>query len=150
MSDCPICGGDSGHINNHVRMSAGDGHGPQGTYPDGWDTDAGTFEETGDAETPVPDADQGDDPDGEPVEQADAPEPEAATSDVDLSGDDRGDEPEPDDDLSELLFGDDEEDASEYECGECAEPLPYLGGDDRDEGGKECPNCGEQLFWSQL
>lgn len=38
--DCPICGKPVGQVNNHVRMSDDDDHGPQAMYPENWDTDA--------------------------------------------------------------------------------------------------------------
>lgn len=34
---CPYCGRETGALKNHVRMSSGDGHGPRGEYPDGFD-----------------------------------------------------------------------------------------------------------------
>lgn len=43
--DCPICGCSTAHVNNHVRMSNGDGHGSTQTYPDGWDRDREAFED---------------------------------------------------------------------------------------------------------
>ena len=35
--DCPICGKQVQHVNNHVRMSADSQHGGMGSYPTGWD-----------------------------------------------------------------------------------------------------------------
>lgn len=35
---CPYCDGETHHVNNHIRMSNGE-HGPQGRYPDDWDSD---------------------------------------------------------------------------------------------------------------
>lgn len=45
---------------------------------------------------------------------------------------------------------DTEDDARDYQCGNCGHGLEYLGGDDRDGGGKACPECGERLYWSKV
>lgn len=34
---CPHCGEDVANLTNHIRMSSGGGHGPQGRYPDAGD-----------------------------------------------------------------------------------------------------------------
>lgn len=132
---CPICGEQTGHANNHVRMTDGDGHGPMSSYPDGWDTDDPAAFEPANVEADTDETEK-----NEQSENA---------SDVEIDPNDEsgdGDREE----LAELTFADDEADASEYECGECSEPLQYLGGKDADGGGKECPNCGEALYWSMM
>jgi hypothetical protein len=35
--DCPYCDTSTGHLNNHIRPTDGNGHGPAGQYPDDWD-----------------------------------------------------------------------------------------------------------------
>jgi len=37
--DCHICDEAFHNVSNHIRMSKGDGHGPQGSYPDESDTE---------------------------------------------------------------------------------------------------------------
>lgn len=99
--DCPICGCKTGHINNHVRMSNGDGHGPTQQYPDGWDQSTESF----------------DDPDGS--ETGSDLVLEHGDDDRD---DDRDDEPE------RLSLDDDESDFRDYECpnDDCSETVDYL------------------------
>lgn len=126
---CPYCENDPNQLNNHIRMSSDDAHGPQGTYPDDWDNDARELVEADDVD---------DDPTGEANELDDV--------DVDDEDDDELDDAaDPDD-----LLDDDEDEASEYNCGNCGHGLDYLGGADRDGGGKECPECGERLYWSMV
>lgn len=115
---CPLCGKETGNINNHVRMSNGAEHGPQGSYPDGWDKATRTIDVDDDDET------------GEELELEDDDDQEDELADPETE-----------------LVDDDPSEAREYNCGNCDHPLDYLGGDDRDEGGKECPECGERLYW---
>lgn len=135
MTTCPICNSDTGHLNNHVRMSEGE-HGEQGEYPEGWDKSAGeVLDRT--------------DPGGEGGEGGEQSNGQDDGHDLHLGNDDLGDN-QGGDDLDTLTFGDSESDTRDYECGNCEEPLAYLGGDDREGGGKECPNCGERLYWSMM
>lgn len=142
--DCPYCGKHSGQINNHVRMSKGDGHGSTGEYPDDWDRhdhqrNGADPEPDQAAETVDP---HGDDPPGDL---------NPGGSEITVEQGDDLDPGEPDQSEREQLgFADDMSEKREYECGNCGEPLSYLGGDDREEGGKECPECGERLFWSMM
>lgn len=132
---CPICGEQTGHANNHVRMTDGDGHGPMSEYPEGWDKDQGDF-----------------DPEAFAVEteEDDETEENDSESDVQIDPEPDPEHVEADDEREELTFADTEADASEYECGECGEPLEYLGGKNAEGGGKECPNCAEALYWSMM
>lgn len=138
---CPICDGETNHRNNHVRMSSGDGHGPQGTYPDGYDKETGELVEGGNDPDDV-EADGGADAQGDELDAGDV----GLDDDGDEGDDgDLGESNDPDD-----LLDDEAADSSEYNCGNCGHGLDYLGGADRDGGGKECPECGERLYWSMV
>lgn len=141
--NCPICGEETGHLNNHVRMKNGAGHGPATEYPPRWDKEAGGF------------------PDGyDPAEEAKSVAGDGASS----NGETVDMEPDPSDgdgfgaeypgmdmdspqafDIDDLLS-----ETREYECGECGEPVEYLGGEQAEGGGKKCPSCGEHLQWSAV
>lgn len=45
---------------------------------------------------------------------------------------------------------DDDDDAKDYNCGNCGTPVEYLGGEDAAGGGKKCPECGDRLLWSKV
>lgn len=126
---CPYCETDPNQLNNHIRMSSDDAHGPQGTYPDDWDKDLRELVQDDDSDV--------DDPTGEANELVQDDDGDAASSD--------GDAIDPDE-----LLDDKDDDASDYTCGNCGHGLDYLGGDDRDGGGKECPECEERLYWSMV
>jgi len=137
--NCPICDESTGHLNNHMRMSAGD-HGEQGTYPEAWDKSTSSFAEGG-----------GDSPRDRPENRTDTESLLSETPGVDPDVDDSGQlDEQGGDQLADLEFGDNMSDTRDYECGNCGEPVEYLGGEDAEEGGKQCPACGERLFWSQL
>lgn len=95
--DCPICGCETGHLNNHVRMSNDGEHGPALSYPDGWDTDAEAF-----------DQESSDDDDGKELELVDADDGDDEPGAVAISIDDRP------------------SDMREYECDECEASIEYL------------------------
>lgn len=142
---CPYCGKEKKNLNSHIVQSAGNGHGPGREYPETWDSDARELI---------------DEPDGSAVEGTGGGEPETGGEVFDLdrldeeqstssgeSGEtDESDEPE----TEALELGFDDIEPREYECGNCQEPVPYLGGDDRSGGGKECPECHERLWWSEV
>lgn len=144
---CPFCDKEKKNLNSHIVQSAGDGHGPGREYPETWDPDAREMK---------------DEPDGSAVEGTGGGEPETGGEVFDLDraieesneettssgSDDSGesDSSEP----AKLELGFDDIEPREYECGNCQEPVPYLGGDDRDGGGKECPECSERLWWSEV
>lgn len=140
--ECPYCGESPQHLNNHVRMKSGGPHGPQGQYPENWDKENRRIDETLSAESTQTDED-GSESAGESAGANDLLD--SGGSHEQSSGDESDDATDPSD-----LFEDLADDAREYECGECGEPLPYLGGKDREDGGKECPECGERLFWSMI
>lgn len=152
MTNC-FCGEETGHLNNHVRMSSGGDHGPQGEYPEGWDVEnpeanVQDEEDRGAASHPA------DEPTGEEARAASGSPSDEDEPDVEdgirLDPESDPGEGDPDAQLEQLLFGDTDADASEYECGNCETPLEYLGGDDAEDGGKECGECGERLFWSMM
>lgn len=161
MTDtCPFCDEGTGHINNHVRMKNDEDHGPQGSYPEGWDSETATFTVETKEETPTVDQSDAETTGSDSVrkgggsEATDHPTAEPETGgdgDIQL-GEQSGEHVEQGDgdDREEITFNDDMSDTSEYECAECDEPLDYLGGVNREDGGKECPNCGERLFWSMM
>lgn len=138
MTECPYCGKDTGQVNNHIRMKNDDQHGDQGSYPEEWDREN---RERTDAPDQGDDLDLGEQGDGDDQGGDDLP---GEGGDLQLG--EQGD----DDELEEIDFGDTTAEAREYECGNCGEPLAYLGGDDREGGGKECPECGERIFWSMV
>jgi len=134
MGECPYCNDETGNLNSHIRMSAGD-HADQHEYPEDWDPNE--HERAGD-------------PAGE-IEEAD-PDPTTGTADDGMTAYKPTDEPGEieTEEMAELGFSDSTTEARDYECGNCSEPLEYLGGDDRAEGGKECPECGERVYWSMV
>jgi len=87
--------------------------------------------------------DGGADGDGDGVDLSEPDDPDGDTDGDTVTPDD------PDDDDGEMSLDDDPEETT-YDCGNCGEGVPYLGGDDRDGGGKECPGCGERLLWSRV
>lgn len=116
---CGLCDQEVGQVNNHVRMSSDDVHGPQGAYPENWDpSDGGRL---------VGGADQGGDDDlgrtALTFEPADVTPPDAE---------------EGDDALPELELADDPADARTYDCGGCGATVEFLG---------DCDDCGEELAW---
>lgn len=119
---------------------------PAGDAPDDGATDAPADGDDGPADAPDDGADAGpDDLDPDADEEADGDHREAfEDEDNEVEGD-----PEAGDVTDEVE--DDEADSRHpYQCGNCGNGLPYLGGEDRDEGGKKCPECGERLFWSKV
>lgn len=121
-------------------QSAGGGHGPGREYPDTWNPDDRQL-----VDEP--------EPEGSAASGSGGGEPETGGEifDLDKLDDDLDDDPAVDDDeAADLELGFDDIEPREYECGNCEEPLPYLGGDDRDGGGKECPECGERIWWSEV
>lgn len=97
---CGLCDREVGQVNNHVRMSSDDVHGPQGAYPENWDPSGGGRLVGG--------ADQG----GDDLGRTDVTAP---------------DDQEDADDLPELELGDDPADARTYDCGGCGATVEYLG-----------------------
>lgn len=95
--ECPICGCETGHVNNHVRMSNDGDHGPTQAYPDGWDPSTEEVVQ-----------ENGDDDDGNELDLVD--------------GDDDGDEPG----AVAISIDDRPSDMREYECGECEASVEYL------------------------
>lgn len=95
-SVCELCSEEVGQVNNHVRMSSDDTHGPQGAYPDGWDPSGG----------------------GRLV-QDDVQDDGAETIVADDGADDG-------DDLAVLELGDDPADARTYDCGNCEATIDFL------------------------
>jgi len=137
---CPYCGDKTGNLNSHIRMSAGI-HADQHNYPEDYNPDE---KERGGEPAEDWEKDDLTDPPEEPTETA-----EESTGELDL--DVLEDEPEEEEDeIEEIGFADSQSEARNYECGNCDEPLKYLGGDDMESGGKECPECGEQIFWSMV
>lgn len=104
---CELCDEEVGQVNNHVRMSSDDLHGPQGAYPEGWDPSGGGRLVTADA------GDQDDGAEGATVDLVDGPG----------------------DDLPELDLEDDPADARTYDCGGCGSTVAFLG--DCDDCGEE-------------
>ena len=98
---CPICGEDTGHVNNHVRMRNDDDHGPTQQYPDGWDKSLETFDQS----------------DREPDDTGDA----GKVLDGVLE-DDGDDEPG----AVPIEIEDRPSDMREYECPECEATIEYL------------------------
>lgn len=138
MPECPLCGDETGHVNNHVRMKSGGEHGPQGQYPDGWDVETSSMAgRTTDAEADGRTDSEGSDPVDDSGEQdagaGDTPDVEAADA-----------EPEPEsgtvEDPAEL--DPDDEPAKEYECAGCGEALDYLQ--------KKCGGCGKRPAWAAI
>lgn len=117
--ECPYCDKKSGHLNNHVRQSKGDGHGPAGGYPDSWDKENHERRET---------AQQGpqngsDDAPGQSVTGPGATEVHGA--DPDEVGDGQGEE------LASITFEGGE--TRIYECPDCEETVDY-GAEECEEG----------------
>lgn len=140
-SECPFCETVTGHLNNHVRMSEGDGHAEQGEYPDDWDKESPESygdEQDGDGDE-IPD--EGEPLNIEPAGGGDESEIEIEEADIDPEGAEAAET---------LEFGDSMADRREYECGNCGEPIPYLGGEEHPDGGMACPKCGDRLFWSVM
>lgn len=96
-TDCPLCGCGTAHVNNHVRMTNDEVHGPTQTYPDGWDKSKEQLEN---------------DPDDE----------EGQTAGTLEIPDDRDDEP----DAVPLEIEARPSDMREYECPDCETPVDYL------------------------
>lgn len=123
---CPYCGVESGHLNNHVRMSTGE-HGEQGTYPDDWSSDTRERQPT--------------DPASEQQQAAAGPESDPGGNPGDRTVE--GLEADSDDESAEsrvLVVTDSIDDARSYECGECGASVPYLA--------VECDECGHDgLTW---
>lgn len=94
---CPICECDTAHLNNHIRMSNGNGHGPTQQYPDGWDKSAEGFVDV------------------------DVDVNEGSDVAIDVDGSDV-DEP----DAEALVIEDRPSDMREYECTECEASIGYL------------------------
>ena len=141
---CPYCEADKANLNSHIVQSDGGRHGPMREYPEDWDPDARERAESDEPDGSRVEGDGG----GEPTTGGEVFELDSGDGDGDPGEGDRGDEPDAETGTLELGFEDSE--PREYECGDCGEPLPYLGGDDRDGGGKECPSCGERLWWSEV
>lgn len=106
---CPICEKSVQHINNHVRMCSDDQHGGMGQYPEGWNKTSCAMSESDTTPT-------------EPTEGV-----ETVT-----------DEPEPEDQPTDLELDDHKADARIYEC-TCGEDLPYHA--------DQCPQCDEPKQW---
>jgi len=103
MARCPYCTDEPNHVNNHVRMSNDDDHGPAQTYPDDWDPEAETRSDE--------------------LEEAGSPRSNPGGQTV------HGLEDDPENTetgASEVSLADSPADAREYECGECNADVPYL------------------------
>lgn len=99
--ECPICGCETGHLNNHVRMKNDDEHGPTAVYPDDWDAEREVLDSGAD----VDEGGSGVDVDAADVDAADVDEqPEAVPIEID-------DRPS---------------DMREYQCDECEASIEYL------------------------
>jgi len=48
---CPFCEATPQMLNNHIRLSRGNGHGPMGQYPDGYDMGTKSVSEPASIET---------------------------------------------------------------------------------------------------
>jgi len=82
-SECPYCGEGQRALKNHVRLAAGDGHGPSGQYPD--DFDLPEEEEEGTATTEEAASDTSDGVDEDQPANADAPAVEEVTETADTA-----------------------------------------------------------------
>lgn len=115
---CPYCEKKSGHLNNHVRQSKGDGHGPAGGYPDSWDTE--NHERREQASQPAQNGSEQEAPGrtitGPGASEVHGPDPDAEAADEELPS---------------MTF--DGGETRDYECPDCEETVPY-GAEECDEG----------------
>lgn len=128
--ECPYCGDSHSHLNNHVRMKAGDGHAGRGEYPDTYDTGRQRDVSSSDSHGSDHDPDQ------------QASSSGAAAGEGQADGQDQeppADAQYNDSDTVQLVVTDNPADARQYNCGNCGERVPYLE--------PECADCGEDLVW---
>jgi hypothetical protein len=119
MQTCHFCGEDQRALKNHVRLTAGGGHGPSGSYPDSFDDHPAenVAKSKPEADPPGdPEADPPGDPGDKDTEAADVDDPgsndgspatEATATDLDRGDHDRASEPagrtEPDTEVVEIF-----------------------------------------------
>jgi DNA-directed RNA polymerase subunit RPC12/RpoP len=136
---CQYCGkeyGNAGGLANHVKFN----HADEDADPD----EGGDLDPVESDEDP---ADHGGDEGDESARDEAGGDLDPADDPAADEGDD-GDESVADD--AEALELDDDDDAKDYNCGNCGEPVEYLGGEDARGGGKVCPECGDRLLWSKV
>lgn len=133
---CPYCGSEKKHINNHIRMSAGE-HGAQGVYPEDWDKNARQTRTPAEVEINEEMHEHAENVEtgGEEVEPPAEPQGSDGRTVRGLGGTEEVENA----DAVPIEFADDPADAREYECGACSTEMAYLD--------SECGECGQSNVW---